>query len=200
MVAREIAGELLRIGAVEIRPDPEAWFTWSSGERAPIYCDNRRILSYPKVRTRVAQALAAAIRQRFPEVEVIAGTATAGIPHAAWVADILGLPMVYVRSSAKGHGQGRQVEGKPLSGESVVLIEDLVSFGGSAATAVEGLRAERGNVIGVQAIVSYGFTAALQRFEELGVPLQALVRYDDLLDEMQLDEVSRRALSAWRAR
>ncbi len=198
MVAREIAGELLRIGALEIRPDPDCWFTWSSGRRAPIYCDNRRIISYPNVRALVARALADSIKQHHPQVEVIAGTATAGIPHAAWVAELLELPMVYVRGGAKGHGQGKQVEGRPLEGEAVVLVEDLVSFGGSAKSAVEALRAEAGKVLGVQSIVTYGFPAARRCFEKLGVPLHSLVTYDDLLDQMELDASQRRALEEWR--
>jgi len=130
----------------------------------------------------------------------VAGTATAGIPHAAWVAERLGLPMVYVRSSAKEHGRRRRVEGVPLDGEAVVLIEDLVSFGGSAASAVEALREERAKVIGVQAIMSYGFEEAEQRLAEVGAPLQALVDYEDLLAVAPLDDVSRRALRDWRGR
>ena len=152
MTAVDYAKLLVSIGAVELRTDPASWFTWSSGERAPIYCDNRIVISYPAVRKQIAEGLADSIRHAYADVEVIAGTSTAGIPHAAWVADLLELPMVYVRGSAKEHGQGKRVEGRPLAGERVVLIEDLVSFGGSSLGAVEALEAEGGKVIGVQAI------------------------------------------------
>ena len=137
---------LVSIGAVELRTDPASWFTWASGERAPIYCDNRVVISYPAVRTQIADGLAAAIRSNHSDAQVIAGTATAGIPHAAWVAERLDLPMVYVRGSAKDHGKAKRVEGRALRGERVVLIEDLVSFGGSALAACDALEAEGGKV------------------------------------------------------
>lgn len=198
-MAAEVAAWLVEIGAVELRPDPEDWFTWSSGRRAPIYCDNRLLMSFPEVRARVADALTETIRRSFPGCEVVAGTATAGIPHAAWVAERLDLPMVYVRSNAKGHGRGRQIEGRPLAGESVVLVEDLISYGGSAATAVEALRAEGGKVIGVQAIFSYGFAEARERFAQLGVPAQALSSYTVLLDTLDLEPDRLRVLREWQA-
>ena len=200
--ARELALELLRIGAVEVRPDPEHWFTWSSGKRAPIYCDNRLLMSDHAARSRVAKALAESIRKQFSGVQVIAGTATAGIPHAAWVADRLELPMVYVRSAPKGYGQGKRVEGRPLRGERVVVVEDLVSLGGSSATAVEAVRAEGGDVAGVQAIVSYGFPEAHARFAALGVICAALVQYTDLLDALRgapgFDDARLGVLREWR--
>lgn len=191
---------LVSIGAVELRTDPASWFTWASGERAPIYCDNRVVISYPAVRTQIADGLAAAIRRTHPDAQVIAGTATAGIPHAAWVAERLDLPMVYVRGSAKDHGKAKRVEGRALRGERVVLIEDLVSFGGSALAACDALEAEGGKVIGVQAIFSYGFPKAAERFAAAGVPVQSLTGYDALLQTLELDEVTRRALLAWRER
>ncbi|MBM4337413.1 MAG: orotate phosphoribosyltransferase [Deltaproteobacteria bacterium] len=191
---------LVSIGAVELRTDPATWFTWASGERAPIYCDNRVVISYPAVRTQIADGLAAAIRGAHPDAEVIAGTATAGIPHAAWVAERLELPMVYVRGSAKDHGKAKRVEGRALRGERVVLIEDLVSFGGSALAACEALEAEGGKVIGVQAIFSYGFPKAAERFAAAGVPVQSLTGYDALLQTLELDLVTKRALLAWRER
>lgn len=198
-----IARELLRIGAVEVRADREQWFRWSSGERAPIYCDNRRLISDPAARGRVADALVGAVKAHFGGAQVIAGTATAGIPHAAWVADRLELPMVYVRPKPKEHGQGKQVEGRPLRGERVVLVEDLVSLGGSAASAVEALRKEGGEVIGVVAIVSYGFAEARARMQQLGVRCEALVSYGDLLEALKgapgFDEASLRTLRAWRS-
>jgi orotate phosphoribosyltransferase len=190
---------LREAGAVEIRTDPDQWFTWASGKRAPIYCDNRLLMSYPEARAAVADGLVAAIRERFTDVEVIAGTATAGIPHAAWVAERLERPMVYVRGSAKGHGREKRVEGRPLAGERVVLIEDLISFGGSSGSAVEGLIAEGGKVIGVQAIFSYGFPAAAARLEALGVPWQTLTSYDALLEDLALEPEAERTLLDWRA-
>ena len=191
---------LREIGAIEIRTDPDEWFTWASGERSPIYCDNRLLMSYPAARASVADGLVTGIRQRFPDAEVIAGTATAGIPHAAWVAERLDLPMVYVRGSVKGHGRKKLVEGRPLAGERVVLIEDLISFGGSSASAVEGLTAEGGKVIGVEAIFSYGFAAANERLGALGVPVHTLTNYDALLEDLALDPDTTRLLLDWRTR
>jgi orotate phosphoribosyltransferase len=199
MTPRAVVELLLEVGAVEIRTDPEEWFTWASGKRAPIYCDNRILCSFPAERSRIAAALAASIRERHPAVEVIAGTATAGIPHAAWVADLLGLPMVYVRGAAKGHGQQKRVEGRPLQGESVVIVEDLVSYGGSSLSTVEAVNGEGGKVLGVQAIFSYGFPQTAARFEEAGVPCHALGDYSTLLSMLRLDEASARALRDWQA-
>lgn len=194
----EVARLLVAIGAVEMRPDPEDWFTWTSGRRAPIYCDNRVLMGFPAERQAIADALVEAVRARQPDVEVIAGTATAGIPHAAWVAERMRLPMVYVRGSTKGHGKRKRVEGASLVGERVVVIEDLMSTGGSAADSVEALREEGGKVVGVQAIVSYGFPAAQQRFEALGLPAAALTDYDAILELLDLDEVRARVLREWR--
>jgi orotate phosphoribosyltransferase len=194
----EVAQLLVRIGAVEVRPDPEDWFTWTSGRRAPVYCDNRILMGFPAERQRIADALVEAVRASQPDVEVIAGTATAGIPHAAWVAERMRLPMVYVRASAKRHGKQKRVEGASLSGERVVVIEDLMSTGGSAADSVDALREEGGKVVGVQAIVSYGLPAAERRFEPLGVPIAALTDYDAILALLDLDEVRLRVLREWR--
>ena len=200
MKAEDYAKLLVSIGAIELRADPTSWFTWASGERAPIYCDNRMVMSFPAVRQQIAAGLAGAIRTSWPDVQVIAGTATAGIPHAAWVASLLDLPMVYVRGAAKEHGKGKRVEGRPLHGERVVLIEDLISFGGSALSAVEALREEGGEVLGVQAIVSYGFPKAAARFAAAGVPVQALTGYDSLLALLELDAPTRKILLEWRER
>jgi orotate phosphoribosyltransferase len=196
--ALDCARELVAIGAVEVRAEPERWFTWASGRRAPIYCDNRLLMSFPKLRARIADALAQAIRLDFGGAEVVAGTATAGIPHAAWVAERLELPMVYVRAAAKEHGRGRRVEGRALRGERVVLVEDLISTGGSALAAVEALRAEGGRVLGVQAIFSYGLAEAERAFAAAGVPWQALTSFAALLDTLELDPDRRRALLEWR--
>ena len=200
MNPREVARLLVSIGAVEVRTDPAQWFTWASGEKAPVYCDNRVVISFPDARARIAAALATSIRAAWPDVEVIAGTATAGIPHAAWVAERLELPMVYVRGSAKEHGKGKRVEGRALRGERVALVEDAVSFGGSSLGAVEALQQEGGKCVGVQAIYSYGFPKALQRFAEAGVPLRALTNFDALLEALDLDAATREVLLAWRAR
>ncbi len=200
MTPEDYARLLIEVGAIELRTNPDQWFTWTSGERAPIYCDNRVLMSYPEARARIADGLAGAIRTRFPACEVIAGTATAGIPHAAWVAERLERPMVYVRAGSKDHGLKRKVEGRPLRGERVVLVEDLISFGGTACTAVEALGAEGGKVIGVQGIFSYGFPAAARRLEEAGVSWQTLTNYDALLACLDLDEATRRVLLEWRAR
>ena len=200
MNPREVARLLVSIGAVEVRTDPAQWFTWASGEKAPVYCDNRVVISFPDARARIAAALATSIRSAWPDAEVIAGTATAGIPHAAWVAERLELPMVYVRGSAKEHGKGKRVEGRSLRGERVALVEDAVSFGGSSLGAVEALQQEGGKCVGVQAIYSYGFPKALQRFAEAGVPLRALTNFDALLEALDLDAATREVLLAWRAR
>ncbi len=200
MTPKECAKLLVAIGAVEVRTDPATWFTWSSGERAPIYCDNRIVISYPDARAKIAAALAESIRKNFPGAEVIAGTATAGIPHAAWVSEILGLPMVYVRGAAKEHGKGKRIEGRPLRGEKVVVLEDAVSFGGSSLTAVEGVQAENGKVIGVQAIFEYRFPKAVERFAAAGVTLHSLTNYESLIESLELPPATREALLAWRAR
>lgn len=195
----EIVALLLEVGAVQVRTRREEWFTWTSGRRAPIYCDNRVLISYPEARGQVADALAASIRRDHGDAEVVAGTATAGIPHAAWVAERLDLPMVYVRGSTKGHGTQKRVEGRELVGERVVLVEDLLSTGGSALSAIEALQEEGGKVIGVQAIFSYGFPAAGEALAGLGLHGSALCDFDLLIGQMELDEATRLALLGWRA-
>ena len=152
-ISKAIAKDLLTIEAVFLRPNEP--FTWASGIKSPIYCDNRMTMSYPAVRKAIASGLAAQIKEHFPDVEVIAGTATAGIPHAAWVADILDLPMVYIRSKAKDHGKGNQIEGRITEGQKMVVIEDLISTGGSVLEACEAAAREGANVLGVAAIFTY---------------------------------------------
>jgi orotate phosphoribosyltransferase len=160
----KIAEKLLDIKAVALNPnDP---FTWSSGLRSPIYCDNRLTLSYPEVRKEIAAGLQAIILDKFPEAELIAGTATAGIPHAAWVSDNMELPMCYVRSKAKGHGKGKQIEGQANKGQKVVVVEDLISTGGSAITAVKALREAGCEVLGVAAIFTYQLEKGKQMLAE----------------------------------
>ncbi len=200
LTAQEAVELLLEVGAVKVRVDPDEWFTWTSGRRAPIYCNNRVLISYPEARGQIADALADAVRTHHADAEVVAGTAAAGIPHAAWVAERLDLPMVYVRGSAKGHGTQKRVEGRELQGERVVLVEDLLSTGASALSAIEALQEEGGKVIGVQAIFSYGFAEAGEALERLGLPWHALADFDVLLAAMDLDAATRQALLGWRGR
>jgi orotate phosphoribosyltransferase len=177
---KEIATHLLEIGAVSLEPNEP--FTWSSGLKSPIYCDNRLTLAYPHVRNAIADGLAALIRTHFPDAEAIAGTATAGIPHAAWVSERLGLPMCYVRSQAKGHGKGKQIEGKVDKGQKIVVVEDLISTGGSSLNAVRALREEGCQVLGVAAIFTYGLEKGKQAFAENNVEVHTLTDYDTLIE------------------
>jgi orotate phosphoribosyltransferase len=157
-----IAERLLEINAVALKPqDP---FTWTSGLKSPIYCDNRLTLSFPGIRREIAKGLETLIQKKFSGVEVIAGTATAGIPHAAWVSDLMNLPMCYVRSKAKGHGKGNQIEGKVETGQKVVVVEDLISTGGSVITAVQALRDAGCEVLGVVSIFTYGLEKGKEAF------------------------------------
>lgn len=177
----KIAKALLEVGAVDLKPnDP---FTWASGIKSPIYCDNRLTMSSPIVRKEIAKGLAEAINHNFPGTEAVAGTATAGIPHAAWVSDVLELPMMYVRSKAKEHGRGNQIEGKIVSGQKVVVIEDLISTGGSSLTAVEALQKAGMEVLGVLSIFTYGLPKAEQTFEEAGISFVSLTNFDALVNE-----------------
>ncbi|KON92164.1 orotate phosphoribosyltransferase [Rossellomorea marisflavi] len=177
---KQIAKELLNIKAVFLNPGEP--FTWSSGIKSPIYCDNRLTLSYPAVRKQIADGLVSMIREHFPEVDVIAGTATAGIPHAAWVSERMDLPMCYVRSKAKGHGKGNQIEGKVLPGQKVVVIEDLISTGGSCITAVEALRESECEVLGVAAIFTYELQKGTDALSEHGIEAVSLSDYSSLLE------------------
>ncbi|SKC85722.1 orotate phosphoribosyltransferase [Maledivibacter halophilus] len=179
-ISKEIARKLLEIQAVTIK-DTSNLFTWASGIKSPIYCDNRLTMSYPEVRNTVAEAFRKVIEKEFPEAGIIAGTATAGIPHAAWVSQKMNLPMVYVRSSAKGHGKQNQIEGRLFKGKKVVLIEDLLSTGGSSMKAVKALREAGADVIGVVAIFSYNFKKVQDLFNEENVEYRTLTNYDVLL-------------------
>lgn len=178
---KEIAKKLAEIRAVKLTT-PDHLFTWVSGIKSPIYCDNRLIISYPDIRDMVARSFAEKIRENYPDVEIVAGTATAGIPHAAWVAQILGLPMVYVRSSSKDHGTQKLVEGWMPQGSKVVLIEDLLSTGKSSVAAVKALKAEGANVLGCLAIFSYGFPEVDEVFSEIAVPVSSLTNYGEMLE------------------
>lgn len=175
-----IAQDLLAIKAVFLSPNEP--FTWASGIKSPIYCDNRITMSYPKVRKSIAKGLAEKIKQNFPEVEVIAGTATAGIPHAAWIADILDLPMVYIRSKKKDHGKANQIEGKLENGQKIVVIEDLISTGGSVLEACAAAENEDADVLGVAAIFTYELQSGQDNFKKSGIPLITLTNYSTLID------------------
>ncbi|MBN8191523.1 orotate phosphoribosyltransferase [Bacillus sp. NTK074B] len=186
---QEIARKLLDIKAVFL--NPEEPFTWSSGIKSPIYCDNRLTLSYPSVRNSIAEGLSEMIRQHFPDAEVIAGTATAGIPHAAWVSDNLNLPMCYVRSKAKAHGKGKQIEGIASAGQKVVVVEDLISTGGSCITAVKALREAGCDVLGVVAIFTYELDKGKRMLKEQDITSYALSDYSSLLDVALQNEIIR---------
>jgi orotate phosphoribosyltransferase len=175
-----IAEKLLTINAVALKPNEP--FTWTSGLRSPIYCDNRLTLSYPEVRKAIAQGLQAIILEKYPAAEVIAGTATAGIPHAAWVSDLLNLPMCYVRSKAKGHGKGNQIEGKVEKGQKVVVVEDLISTGGSVITAVQALREAGCEVLGVVSIFTYGLEKGKEAFEQEEIQSESLTDFANLVE------------------
>lgn len=202
MLDKEIINSLLEIKAVELRVDKENWFTWTSGIKSPIYCDNRLIMSYPKIRKQVAEGFAKKIKEQYPEVECIVGTATAGIPHAAWVSDIMDLPMLYVRSSAKEHGKTNQIEGKIEVGKKVVVIEDLISTGKSSVIAANALKEAGFEVLGVVAIFSYNLDKARQKFEEAKVPFTTLTNYDVLLElareKKVIGEKENEVLLKWR--
>lgn len=200
MIAEQIAKDLLSIKAVTLSPNEP--FTWASGFKSPIYCDNRVTMSYPKVRREIAQGLADKIKTTFPEVEVIAGTATAGIPHAAWVAEILDLPMVYIRSKAKDHGRGNQIEGRILNEQKMVVIEDLISTGGSVLEAVAAAKREDADVLGVAAIFTYELSKGKTNFENAELPLITLTNYSTLIEsaltEKYIDQNQLELLKKWR--
>jgi orotate phosphoribosyltransferase len=183
MVKKEIAEILLNVGAVEL--SPEEPFTWASGIESPIYCDNRLTMSDPVGRKKIAEGLAGLIRENYPETTVIAGTATAGIPHAAWVADILGLPMVYIRSKAKGHGRSRQIEGKVDFADKAIIIEDLISTGGSSLNAAEALRSEGIKVTGIVSIFTYELQSADETFASAGLTYKSLTDFGALTEVAQ---------------
>lgn len=200
MIAEQIAKDLLSIKAVTLSPNEP--FTWASGLKSPIYCDNRVTMSYPKVRREIAQGLADKIKTTFPDVEVIAGTATAGIPHAAWVAEILDLPMVYIRSKAKDHGRGNQIEGRITDKQKMVVIEDLISTGGSVLEAVAAAKREGADVLGVVAIFTYELSKGKTNFENAELPLITLTNYSTLIEsaltEKYIDQNQLELLKKWR--
>ena len=171
-----IAKDLLSIGAVFLRPEEP--FTWASGIKSPVYCDNRLTLTAPAVRLDVENGLAEVIRKEYPQVEVLMGTSTAGIAHAAITAHLLGLPMGYVRSGAKDHGRGNQIEGKLEKGQKVVVVEDLISTGGSVIEVVNVLREAGAEVLGIVSIFTYGMKKGLERLAEANVRNVSLTNFD----------------------
>ncbi|MBR6361553.1 MAG: orotate phosphoribosyltransferase [Clostridia bacterium] len=180
-----IAKDLLKIKAVFFRPDEP--FTWASGIKSPVYCDNRLTLTAPEVRTDVENALAETIRAEYPEAEVLMGTSTAGIAHAAITAHIMGLPMGYVRSGAKDHGRKNQIEGLLEAGQKVVVVEDLISTGGSVIEVVNVLREAGAEVIGIVSIFTYGMQKGLDRLAEANVKNVSLTNFD-CIAEVAADE------------
>lgn len=177
---REIARGLLSIGAVFLRPDEP--FTWASGIKSPIYCDNRLTLTAPDVRIKVEEGLAQTIRTHYPECEVLMGTSTAGIAHAAIAGHIMGLPMGYVRGSAKDHGRTNQIEGKLERGQKVVVIEDLISTGGSVLDTVKALRDAGAEVLGIASIFTYGMEKGIQRMADADIKNISLCDLDTLVE------------------
>ena len=175
-----IARGLLQIGAVFLRPDEP--FTWASGIKSPIYCDNRLILTAPAVRALVEQTLAETVREKYPEAEVLMGTATAGIAHAAIAAHLLGLPMGYVRSGAKDHGRQNQIEGRLDPGQKVVVIEDLISTAGSVLEVVEVLRAAGADVLGIVSLFTYGMQKGIDRLAAADRENTSLTDFDTVID------------------
>jgi orotate phosphoribosyltransferase len=173
---KTIAHDLLSIGAVFLRPDEP--FTWASGIKSPIYCDNRLTLTAPAVRTHVEEGLVDVICKNYPEVEVLMGTSTAGIAHAAIVGHLMGLPMGYVRSGNKDHGRQNRIEGKLLPGQKVVVVEDLISTGGSCIEVVEALREAGAEVLGVASIFTYGLKKGIDRMEAANVKNVSLSNFD----------------------
>jgi orotate phosphoribosyltransferase len=198
--AKEVAKMLLEINAIKLSVDNP--FTWASGWKSPIYCDNRLSLSYPSVRTFIKEKMAESIQSNYPDVEAIVGVATAGIPQGALVAEFLGLPFIYVRSKPKGHGMENMIEGKVTPNQKVVVIEDLVSTGGSSLKAVEALTANSIKVLGMVSIFTYGFPIADENFKKSGVKLVSLSNYNELIDTaLKLKYVSKKQiaqLKSWR--
>jgi orotate phosphoribosyltransferase len=198
--AIKIAKLLLQAKAIKLSPDNP--FKWSSGWNSPIYCDNRVTLSYPEIRTDIKVALAERIKNDFPDAEAIAGVATAGIAQGALIADYLNLPYAYVRPEPKKHGMGNQIEGRLVAGQKVVVVEDLISTGGSSLKVVEALRANEVEVVGMIAIFTYGFSKADENFLQHNVQLSVLSNYSFLMDaalaEGYITEEQVEALKQWR--
>ncbi|MCX2741829.1 orotate phosphoribosyltransferase [Pontibacter anaerobius] len=198
--AHQVASYLLETEAVKLRPEQP--FKWSSGWNSPIYCDNRVTLSFPHIRSYIKQQLAELVQQQYPEVEAIAGVATAGIAQGALVADLLEMPFLYVRPEPKKHGMGNQIEGRLLAGQKVVMIEDLISTGGSSLKAAEAVKAAGAEVVGMAAIFTYGFAVAEENFQQAGIPLHCLSNYNALVEaaakQGYIQESAMDTLAEWR--
>lgn len=196
----EVAKRLLAIDTIKIQP--ETPFTWASGWKAPIYCDNRKVLSYPKTRTFICEQFTKLIREKYPNAEAIAGVATGAIAHGVLVAEVLGLPFIYIRSKPKGHGLENLIEGDIQPGTKVVIIEDLVSTGSSSLTAAEAVRNYGAEVLGMLAIFTYNFSLATRNFEEAGIELTTLSNYNLLLklahDSGEISDDQLESLNNWR--
>lgn len=175
-----ICKDLLEIKAVFLRPNEP--FTWASGIISPIYCDNRLILSYPEIRSKVEHAFADLVSNKYSDVDILMGTSTAGIPHAAYISEYLNLPMGYVRGKQKDHGRGNQIEGRYQKGDKVVVIEDLISTGKSSIEVVQCLKDAGLNVLGVVSIFSYGLEEAKKNFESIGVSVDSLATFSELVN------------------
>ncbi len=178
-VKEQVAKELLKIKAVFLRPDEP--FLWASGIKSPVYCDNRLTLSFPESRNIIEQALANLIQDKYPQADALMGTSTAGIPHAAIAAHLMGIPMGYVRSGAKDHGRKNRVEGRLEKGWKVVVVEDLISTGGSVLEIVEALREEGAEVLGIVSIYTYNMEKSVTRFKEAGVENTSLTDFDTVV-------------------
>jgi len=198
--AAEVAEKLLDIQAIRLQPEKP--FTWASGWKSPIYCDNRLALSFPGTRRFIKESLIAAVKHNFPNAEGIAGVATAGIPQGALIADAMDLPFMYVRSKPKGHGMENMIEGKVTEGQKVVVVEDLISTGGSSLKAVQDLRNAGFEVLGMVAIFTYGFEIAEQNFSNAAVKLICLSDYAAMLPQAvnsgYIDKSALSSLSEWR--
>ena len=199
-VAHKIAAYLLKIEAIKLSVKKP--FNWASGWKSPIYCDNRLALSYPDIRSYIKEQLAVRIKETFTDVEAIAGVATAGIPQGALVAELLGLPFIYVRSKPKGHGMTNMIEGRVVKNQKVVLVEDLISTGGSSLKAAKDLQEAGIIVLGMAAIFTYGFDIAKANFEDAKVKVVTLSNYAAMLEEaVTLNYISEKelvSLKAWR--
>lgn len=196
----EIARGLLDIKAVQIKT--EGYFTWTSGIKSPIYCDNRMTMTYPDIRKKIVKAFMNKIDQMDVKPDVIAGCATAGIPHAAWLSEELNLPMIYVRSAPKGHGKGNQIEGLLKEGQNVILIEDLISTGGSSIQAAKAILGAGANVIATLAIFTYGLNKSIEQFKKEGIALSTITDFDQLLsvliEDGKINQKESDELTKWR--
>jgi orotate phosphoribosyltransferase len=197
---KELAQHLLEIGAIKL--DPENPYTWASGWKSPIYCDNRQTLAYPKIRKKITTGLYTLICNFFPGATAIAGVATAGIPQAAWLADKMGLPLLYVRPEPKAHGTGSQIEGKLMEGSRVLVVEDVISTGKSALQAVKALRDAGATVIGIVSAFTYGFEIATRSLEDAEVRMASITDYEVLLEVAQenkfINKTQQKTLEQWR--